>query len=135
MKSCLSCAGRGRLNALSAPVWHTTNIHMSTHPPRPVIDNRSARNLFLARHGLSENPRQMQSRADLLSLIERIGFVQVDSINTVARAHDMILFARNQTYRPNHLKALRPPLYPKSRETRQRAIFTGSLVDLKAHRP
>jgi len=79
---------------------------MSTHTPRPVIDNRSARNLFLARHALSENPRQKQSRADLLSLIERIGFVQVDSINTVARAHDMILFARNQTYRPGHLKRL-----------------------------
>ncbi len=79
---------------------------MSTHPIRPVIDNQSARNLFLARHALSENPRQKQSCADLLSLIERIGFVQVDSINTVARAHDMILFARNQTYRPNRLKRL-----------------------------
>jgi len=79
---------------------------MSTHPIRPVIDNRSARNLFLTRHALSETPRRKQSRADLLSLIERIGFVQVDSINTVARAHDMILFARNQTYRPGHLKTL-----------------------------
>jgi hypothetical protein len=79
---------------------------MSTRIIRPVIDNQSARNLFLARHALSENPRQVQSRADLLSLIERIGFVQVDSINTVARAHDMILFARNQTYRPDHLKTL-----------------------------
>ncbi len=45
---------------------------------------------FLQRHALSENPRQKQSRADLLYLIERIGFVQVDSINTVARAHDMM---------------------------------------------
>ncbi len=79
---------------------------MSTHPIRPVIDNRSARNLFLTRNALSETPRRKQSRADLLSLIERIGFVQVDSINTVARAHDMILFARNQTYRPGHLKTL-----------------------------
>lgn len=79
---------------------------MSTPLNLDVVDNRSARNLFLARHALSENPRQKQSRADLLSLIERIGFVQVDSINTVARAHDMILFARNQTYRPDHLKSL-----------------------------
>ena len=79
---------------------------MSTPRTIPVIDNRSARNLFLARHGLSDNPRQKQSRGDLLSLIERIGFIQVDSINTVARAHDMILFARNQTYQPGHLKSL-----------------------------
>jgi len=98
--------GLVRLSPLFAPLARGSNVCMSTHPSRPVIDNRSARNLFLARHALSENPRQKQSRADLLSLIERIGFVQVDSINTVARAHDMILFARNQTYRPVHLKRL-----------------------------
>lgn len=73
---------------------------------RPKIDNDSARNLFLARHGLADDPRQKQSPSDLLALIKRIGFVQVDSINTVARAHDMILFARNQTYQPQHLKKL-----------------------------
>ena len=79
---------------------------MSEHQLRPRLDSRSARNLFLARHGLADDPRPKQSRHDLLALIKRIGFVQVDSINTVARAHDMILFARNQTYRPAHLKQL-----------------------------
>ena len=73
---------------------------------RPRIDNASAKNLFLARHCLADDPRKQQSRSDLLALIKRIGFVQVDSINTVARAHDMILFARNQTYQPQHLKEL-----------------------------
>lgn len=72
----------------------------------PQIANAAASNLFLARHALADDPRPAQSRAALLSLIERLGFVQVDSINTVARAHDMILFARNQTYRPAHLRAL-----------------------------
>ena len=79
---------------------------MTKHDMRRTIDNESARNLFLARHGLADNPRQKQSCSDLLALIKRIGFVQVDSINTVARAHDMILFARNQTYQPQHLKEL-----------------------------
>lgn len=67
----------------------------------PNLDNRTARRLFLYRHGLSgaQDP-------DLLSLIHRIGFVQVDSINTVARAHDMILGARRRTYRPKHLRRL-----------------------------
>ena len=73
---------------------------------RPLIPNDQARNLFLARHGLADDPRPQQSPSDLLALIERIGFVQLDSINTVARAHDMILFARNQTYRPAHLRRL-----------------------------
>jgi uncharacterized protein YcaQ len=35
-----------------------------------------------------------------------MGFVQVDSVNVVARAHHMILFARNQTYRPALLQRL-----------------------------
>ncbi|NNF79234.1 MAG: winged helix-turn-helix domain-containing protein, partial [Rhizobiales bacterium] len=42
----------------------------------------------------------------LLEMIQSLGFVQVDSIQTVERAHHMILFARNQTYRPGHLKQL-----------------------------
>ncbi len=71
-----------------------------------TVPNVAARNLFLARHALADDPRPRQSATGLLELIERIGFVQVDSINTVARAHDMILFARNQTYRPGHLRRL-----------------------------
>ncbi|MEK9797271.1 MAG: crosslink repair DNA glycosylase YcaQ family protein, partial [Alphaproteobacteria bacterium] len=39
-------------------------------------------------------------------MIRALGFVQVDSINTVARAHHMILFARNQTYRMRQLTHL-----------------------------
>ena len=36
--------------------------------------------------------------------VRRLGFVQVDPIAVVARAHDQILFARNPSYRPVHLK-------------------------------
>lgn len=43
---------------------------------------------------------------DLARLIDRIGFVQVDSINTVERAHHMILWSRRQSYRPAALKHL-----------------------------
>ncbi len=39
-------------------------------------------------------------------LIRRLGFVQVDSINTVERAHHMILWSRRQTYRPKALGLL-----------------------------
>lgn len=40
----------------------------------------------------------------LAALVDRIGFVQVDSINTVARAHDMILWSRRGAFRPAALK-------------------------------
>ncbi len=56
--------------------------------------------------GLSIPPHTRLDKEDLYALIERMGFVQLDSINTVERAHHMILFARNQTYRQKHLKQL-----------------------------
>ena len=71
-----------------------------------MIQNRLARRFFLARHGLLEPPRRKLGKAGLIEAIDRLGFVQVDSINTVERAHHMILWARSQTYEPRHLKAL-----------------------------
>jgi uncharacterized protein YcaQ len=65
-----------------------------------------ARRLVLTLQGLADRPRRL-SADGVVDLVERLGFVQLDSINTVARAHHMILLARNQTYRP---KLLRRPL-------------------------
>jgi uncharacterized protein len=72
----------------------------------PVIPNALARRIFLQRHALADAPVGAAKGDDLLDLIDRIGFVQVDSINTVERAHHMILFARRQAYRPANLKRL-----------------------------
>ncbi|WP_340117752.1 DNA glycosylase AlkZ-like family protein [Pelagibius sp. 7325] len=73
---------------------------------RRIIDNRTARRMFLQRQGLAFPPHRKLDDAGLLALIEHLGFVQVDSIQTVERAHHMILFARNQTYRHKQLKRL-----------------------------
>lgn len=72
----------------------------------PLIDNATARRLFLQRQGLCSAPTPKLGRDGLSVLIDRLGFVQVDSISTVERAHHMILFARNQTYRQKDLKHL-----------------------------
>ncbi len=69
-------------------------------PPAPLIENAVARRIFLQRHGLSVSPVGAPSLADN---IVGLGFVQLDSINTVARAHHMILRARQQSYRQSHL--------------------------------
>lgn len=71
-----------------------------------TLSNTAARRLFLDRHGLSETPQGEARGKALLSLIERLGFVQLDSINTVARAHDLILFSRRPRYRPKALTRL-----------------------------
>lgn len=72
----------------------------------PLLPNATARRLFLHHHALAEAPSGPAKGADLAALIRRIGFVQVDSINTVERAHHMILFSRRQTYQPKALKPL-----------------------------
>ena len=69
------------------------------------LSNPAARRLFLDRHALAGPPQGAGKGADLLHLIERLGFVQVDSITTVERAHHMILWSRRPAYRPEHLKA------------------------------
>lgn len=71
-----------------------------------LISNSDARRVFLAKQGLSAPPNRALTKAGLLQLIHDIGFVQVDSIQTVERAHHQILFSRNQTYRREHLTAL-----------------------------
>ncbi|WP_299685187.1 crosslink repair DNA glycosylase YcaQ family protein [uncultured Tateyamaria sp.] len=81
---------------------------------QPCLTNAQARRLFLDRHCLSETPQGTAHGRDLLVLIERLGFVQLDSINTVARAHDLILFSRRPRYRPKSLKHL---------YERERALF------------
>lgn len=75
----------------------------------PHLTNTQARRLFLDRHALLEAPQGPAKGADLLHLIERLGFVQLDSINTVARAHDLILFSRRPRYRPSDMTRLYAP--------------------------
>ena len=71
-----------------------------------LLNNKSARHVFLEKHGLCSNPATACTKTDILRTIEKIGFVQVDSIRTVERAHHLILFARHQTYKHAQLHQL-----------------------------
>ncbi|MDO1581281.1 winged helix-turn-helix domain-containing protein [Rhizobium oryzicola] len=71
-----------------------------------LVDNPQARHIFLERQGLSRTPNVKLGRQGLLELVHDLGFVQVDSIQTVERAHHQILFSRNQTYRREDLAHL-----------------------------
>ena len=95
----------------------------------PLIQNPRARRLFLQRHALSEAPVGRASGQALHDLIERIGFVQVDSINTVARAHDMILWSRRQSFRPPALKGL----LEKDRTLWEHWTHDASILPVRLH--
>lgn len=73
--------------------------------PAP-LSAQASRRLLLGAQGLLEDPTRRAIRPDLTRLIQRLGFVQVDTINVVGRAHDLTLFSRLQGYRPEQLKVL-----------------------------
>lgn len=68
-----------------------------------AIDNRSARRLWLNSHGLREAPT---GSLDVHGIIATLGFVQLDTIQNVVRAHHHIIWSRNQNYREPMLDKL-----------------------------
>jgi uncharacterized protein len=60
------------------------------------ISNREARRLWLNLQGLAEAPT---GNTEILEIIKKLGFVQLDSIRNVAISHHHILWSRNQSYR------------------------------------
>lgn len=70
------------------------------------IVSTDLRRLFIERHGLAESPGGPLTRDGLDTLIDRLGFVQVDTISTLEQAHHHILFTRANGYRKSLLKHL-----------------------------
>lgn len=80
------------------------------HRQRLRIDNRHARRIWLAANGLlgpGDGP------VDALRTIRELGFLQIDTVRNVTRAHHHILWSRNAGYREDMLWPL----------LRQRALF------------
>ncbi len=67
------------------------------------IDNQTVRALWLTSHGLTQSPT---GPCDPLAIIKGLGFVQLDTIQVVSRAHHHILWSRNQNYRESMLDPL-----------------------------
>lgn len=67
------------------------------------IGNRDARRLWLDAQGLASPP---VGASDILPIVRRLGFVQLDTIRVVSRAHHHIIWSRNQQYREPMLNRL-----------------------------
>jgi uncharacterized protein YcaQ len=72
----------------------------------PVVPAAAARRMLLDAQGLLADPRRRATPDTLYDVVERMGFVQLDSINIVERAHHLTLAARIQGYRPALLDRL-----------------------------
>src|SRR5436190_7181215 len=71
-----------------------------------TIDTTTARRLLLGAQGLLHDPSRDVNPAALFELIDQMGFVQIDSINTLERAHHLTLFSRLDHYKPDMLRRL-----------------------------
>lgn len=67
-----------------------------------VISNEKARALILAKSGLA-GVRQEGGASAVTPLVRKLGYVQLDSIKIIERAHHHILYSRHTGYRPRHL--------------------------------
>lgn len=71
-----------------------------------TISNKTARHVAIHCAGLSVAPTGPCDKNRVLALIKKLGYVQLDPLMVVARAHDHILWSRNTQYRPKFLNSL-----------------------------
>ena len=88
-----------------------------------VIPAHASRRLLLGAQGLLRNPERRATLPELQRLTMQLGFVQLDTINVVARAHDLTLFSRLHGYRPAQLQRLLE---------KERFLFEGFTHDASA---
>ncbi|NBC23403.1 MAG: winged helix-turn-helix domain-containing protein [Gammaproteobacteria bacterium] len=74
-------------------------------PPGATTTTRTLRRLALERQGLLKTEPFGRGRGGIRRAIEQLGYVQIDTISVVSRAHDHVLEARVPGYRPELLDA------------------------------
>lgn len=88
------------------------------------IHNKDARRLWLAANLLDAAPT---GPLDVMAIIRGLGFVQLDTIQIVARAHHHILWSRNQNYREHMFD----PLLAKERAVFEHFTHDASVLPME----
>lgn len=84
----------------------------------PQLSLSAARHLHLAAQGLLKKPRRRAQPSDILSTVQRMSLLQIDTINIVARSPYLVLFSRLGNYEPQWL---------------DNALSQGELMEYWAH--
>jgi len=88
------------------------------------LNNLQARGLWLATTGLGATPA---GPLDVMELIRALGFLQIDTVRNVTRAHHHILWSRNQNYREKMLW----PLLGEQRDLFEHFTHDASLIPME----
>lgn len=81
-------------------------MNSRSHTSPDVLSISDARNRVLAAQGLARAPRGRAKKSHVLAAIRRMGLLQIDSINVVARSPYLVLWSRLGDYRPEWLDEL-----------------------------
>ncbi|MFX2608835.1 winged helix-turn-helix domain-containing protein [Enterobacter mori] len=84
----------------------------------PQLSLSAARHLHLAAQGLLKKPRRRAQPSDILSTVQRMSLLQIDTINIVARSPYLVLFSRLGNYQTQWL---------------DNALSQGELMEYWAH--
>ena len=84
-------------------------------PPHQTVSLAEARRMAVRAAGVAEEPAPFGfGKPGVLKAIQHLGYVQVDTISVVQRAHHHVLWSRVPDYAPEMLHALQEP---------ERAVF------------
>lgn len=70
------------------------------------LSHKQARALMIAAQGLNERPTAHPTKDNVLETIKRMGTLQIDTINVVARSPYLVLWSRLGNYKPQWLDEL-----------------------------
>ncbi|MEJ7650926.1 MAG: crosslink repair DNA glycosylase YcaQ family protein [Nakamurella sp.] len=100
-------------------------------PPALTITAAQARRTAIAAQGLHRRrPGTTPHRGTFRKLVDRIGVLQIDSVNVLARAHYLPAFSRLGAYRPELLDDIAWPKRNKDRVLLESWAHVASLVEL-----
>ena len=70
------------------------------------ISAQNARKLILQNQGVHQSGGFGRGESAIGNVVERLGYIQIDTISVVARAHHHVLWSRAPGYKPQHLESL-----------------------------
>ena len=75
-------------------------------PSRPVYPLSAVRSLALYAQGLAQDTEGVPQRQHVLAAVQRVGWLQIDTLQVVRRSQELVLWSRLGTYDPDDLADL-----------------------------
>lgn len=102
---------------------------MARNQSKPVVSKEKARKFVLEQQLLAHHIHS-KGKSGTLRVIDKLGYVQIDTINVVERSHHLVLHARSPDYRQDYLHALQA----KDKKIFEYWAHAASFIPMKDYR-